>query len=135
MRAIRVLIADDQRIFRATVRGLLGTARGLEIVGEAENGKQAVQLAVELQPDVVLMDIAMPVLNGIEATRRITDRCRQTQIIGVSIYDNPGMEDLMRAAGAAAYVPKDGELDALVETIQRVAPCEFGSNDEIPAFA
>lgn len=121
MPSTRVLIADDQRIFRATIRRKLGGIPGIEIVGEAADGQQAVRVAVELQPDVVLMDIAMPVLNGIEATRRILRECPQTRVVGVSIYDTTGMEEIMRAAGAVAYVPKGRELDALVETLQGLA--------------
>lgn len=121
MPSTRVLIADDQRIFRATIRRKLGGIPGIEIVGEAADGQQAVRMAVELQPDIVLMDIAMPVLNGIEATRRILRQCPQTRVVGVSIYDTTGMEEIMRAAGAVAYVPKGRELDALVETLQSLA--------------
>ena len=122
MRPIRVLIVDDQRIFRATLRHLLGTAPGVTVVGEAADGQQAVSMAAEFCPDVVLMDIAMPVLNGIEATRRILRQCPRMRIIGVSIYDTSGMEEMMRAAGAVAYVAKGQELDELVETVQSVAP-------------
>ena len=121
MQPTRVLIADDQRIFRSIVRRKLADIPGIDLIGEAEDGQQAVSMAVELQPDIVLMDIAMPVLNGIEATRRILRQCLQTRIIGVSIYDNSGMEEIMRAAGAVAYVPKGKELDALVETVQSLA--------------
>ena len=122
MRPIRVLIADDQRIFRATLRRLLATAPDVVVVGDAADGQQAVSMAAEFCPDVVLMDIAMPVLNGIEATRRILRLCPRTRIIGVSIYDTSGMEEMMRAAGAVAYVAKGPELDELLETVQSVAP-------------
>lgn len=121
MQPTRVLIADDQRIFRSIVRRKLADIPGIHLIGEAEDGQQAVSMAVELQPDIVLMDIAMPVLNGIEATRRILRRCPQTQVVGVSIYDTSGMEEIMRAAGAVAYVPKGKELQGLVETIQSLA--------------
>ena len=88
-------------------------------------------MAVEHCPDVVLMDIGMPVLNGMEATRRIRAKCPNTRVIGLSIYDNPGMDEMMLAAGAAAYVTKGCDLDTLVETIRSV---QFDSDDQVPCL-
>jgi DNA-binding NarL/FixJ family response regulator len=129
---IRVLIVDDQRIFRAALSRSLGDVTGIQIVGEAADGEEAVRMAVEHSPDVVLMDIAMPVLGGMEATRRIRARCPNTRVIGLSIYDNPGMDDMMIAAGAAEYVTKGCDLDTLVEAIRRV---QFDSGDQVPCSA
>ena len=131
-RMIRVLIVDDQRMFRTALNRSLGEVTGIEIVGEAGDGEEAVRMAVEHCPDVVLMDIAMPVLGGMEATRRIRAKCPNTRIIGLSVYDNPGMDDLMLAAGAAAYVTKGCDLDMLVETIRSVP---FDSDDQVPCPA
>ena len=130
LRMIRVLIADDQRMFRTAISRSLGDVTGIEVVGEAADGEEAVRMAVEHCPDVVLMDIAMPVLNGMEATRRIRARCPATRVVGLSIYDNPGMDEMMLAAGAAAYVTKGCDLDTLVETIRSV---QFDSDDQVPA--
>ena len=117
---IRLLIADDQRIFRSMISRTLAAIPGIEIVGEAGDGDEALRMAVELQPDIILMDVVMPTMNGIEATRRILDCCPQTRIIGLSVYDTTGMEELMRAAGAIAYVPKARHWDALLPTIYSV---------------
>ena len=130
LRMIRVLIADDQRMFRTAISRSLGDVTGIEVVGEAADGEEAVRMAVEHCPDVVLMDIAMPVLNGMEATRRIRARCPATRVVGLSIYDNPGMDEMMLAAGAAAYITKGCDLDTLVETIRSV---QFDSDDQVPA--
>jgi DNA-binding NarL/FixJ family response regulator len=115
---IRVLIADDQRMFRTAISRLLGAVPGIEIIGEAGDGDEAVRMALELCPDVVLMDIAMPVLNGFEATRRIRAQCPGVRVIGLSIYDNPGMDQMMLAAGADAYIAKGQDVETLVETIR-----------------
>ena len=99
---------------------MLGSVPGVEIAGEATDGEEAVRKALELQPDIVLMDIAMPVLNGIEATRRIVRQCPKTRVVGLSIYDTSGMEELMRRAGAAAYVPKTRDSEELVTTLREM---------------
>lgn len=117
---IRILIADDQRIFRTAISRTLATIPGIEIVGEAGDGGEAVRMAEELQPDVILMDVAMPVFDGIEATRWIRARCPQTRIIGLSIYEAGDVESRMRKAGAVAYVPKAQHWDTLLSTIYSV---------------
>ena len=129
---IRVLIADDQRMFRTAIRRSLGDVAGIEVIGEAGDGEEAVRMAVEHCPDVVLMDIAMPVLNGMEATRRIRAHCPRTRVVGLSIYDNPGMDEMMLAAGATAYVTKGCGLDTLVDTIRGV---QFDSDDQVSSPA
>lgn len=132
LRMIRVLVADDQRMFRTAISRSLGDVAGIEVIGEAGDGEEAVRMAVEHCPDVVLMDIAMPLLNGMEATRRIRARCPRTRVVGLSIYDNPGMDEMMLAAGAAAYVTKGCALETLVETIRSV---QFDSDDQVPSPA
>jgi DNA-binding NarL/FixJ family response regulator len=105
-RPIRVLIADDQRPFAAMLETTLADHEDVEIVGRAANGQEAVDLAAELEPDVVLMDITMPVLDGLEATRRIRATDSSTRILVLTESDL--RSDAVRAerAGAHGYVPK-----------------------------
>ena len=104
---VRVMIVDDQPPFRAAARAVLGRIDGFDLVAEVESGEAAVTVSEELRPDLVLMDINMGVLDGIEATRLITDANRATKVILVSTY---GVDDLpvtARSSGAMAYVNKD----------------------------
>ena len=120
VRMIRVLVVDDQRIFRTAISRSLDAIPGISVVGEASDGSEAVEKAVHLQPDVVLMDVAMPGINGVDATRRISEQCPQTQIIGLSMHDSSVVEQMMRRAGAVAYIPKARHLETLVSTIYEV---------------
>ena len=120
---IRVLIADDHRLFAETLEALLTTEERVEVVGSARNGKEAVRLARKLRPDVILMDISMPVMDGFEATRRIRlDRDDACVLILTGSNARTDV-DLARKAGAAGYVTKDriaAELiDAIVEVVNR----------------
>lgn len=118
---IRVVIADDHGIVRAGLRQLLATFDGIELVGEAGNGAEAVALAVESNPDVVLMDLEMPELDGIEATRRITAQAPETQVVVLTSFSD--RERILRAldAGAVGYVLKDAEPDELAGAIRAAA--------------
>jgi two-component system response regulator NreC len=117
---IRILIAEDHAMVRQSLRYMLESQQGLDVVGEASNGREAVDLAEKLQPDVVLMDTIMPGLNGIEATRQIRRRLPKTRVLMLTGY----MEDEHIAgalkAGAAGYVIKTSELDELLLGIQAV---------------
>src|SRR5688572_8126661 len=117
---IRVMVADDHAVLRQSLRYLLEAQPGIEVVGEASNGREAVELAEKLQPDVVLMDTIMPGLNGIEATRQIRRRLPKTKVLMLTGY----MEDEHVAgalkAGASGYVIKSSELDELFLGIQAV---------------
>ncbi len=118
--AIRVLLVDDQILTRIGLRAIIEDARDIEIVGEAEDGREAVTRALELRPDVVLMDLKMPGGDGIEATRAIRQRHPETQILVLSVY---GDRDLFRkaaAAGAAGYVLKDISPANLTNAIRSV---------------
>jgi DNA-binding NarL/FixJ family response regulator len=115
---IRVLLADDHRILREGLASLLSEEPDLQIVGQAVNGLEAIQLARSIHPDVILMDVTMPRLNGIEATRRITAEMSQVAVIGLSMHEEDDMADAMRSAGAVAYLSKDGPADVLIATIR-----------------
>jgi DNA-binding NarL/FixJ family response regulator len=113
----RVLIADDHRIFRECLTRLLQDLPGLEVVGNAENGLQAIELAAILNPDIVIMDVDMPHMNGIEATRSIAKNYPKVRIIGLSMHDQRTVAVQMLAAGAAVFFQKDGPIDELVSAI------------------
>ena len=121
MEPVRVLIADDQTITRRGLRSLLEAVPGLEIVGEATNGAEVVELAERLQPDVILMDLRMPVVNGIEATRRIHRASPHIGILVVTIFaDDTSVFPAIRA-GARGYLLKDADQTELLRAIQTVA--------------
>jgi DNA-binding NarL/FixJ family response regulator len=116
--AVRVLVADDHQIVRQAVRKLLETERQVVVVGEAADGRQAVALSGELAPDVVLMDVAMPGLNGIEATRQIVRRSPTPRVVALSVHDDPRTVRACISAGATAFVPKTCGLEELTRAIQ-----------------
>jgi DNA-binding NarL/FixJ family response regulator len=118
---IRVLIADDHAVVRAGLAQLLGTFDGVELVGAAADGEQAVTLCEERHPDVVLMDLEMPVLDGIEATRRV--RAARPEIAVVVLTSFSDRERILRAldAGAAGYLLKDAEPSELARAIEAAA--------------
>jgi two-component system, NarL family, nitrate/nitrite response regulator NarL len=120
---IRVLIADDHRLFAETLEALLATEDRVEVVGSARDGKEAVRLTRKLRPDVVLMDISMPVMDGFEATRRIRKDRQDACVLMLTGSNSRADVDLARKAGAAGYVTKDriaAELvDAIVEVVSR----------------
>ncbi len=109
----RVLIVDDHAKMRGELRGLFGYSRAFVVIGEAPDGEQAVQLADQLQPDFVLMDVKMPRMDGIEATRLIKEHQPEVIVIGVSAELSDQVEASMRAAGAAALLPKENLCEHL----------------------
>jgi CheY-like chemotaxis protein len=116
---IRILLADDHRILREGLASLLSEEPDLEVVAQAVDGVEAIELARRTQPDVVLMDVTMPRLDGVAATRRITAEMSDVVVIGLSMHEEDDMADAMRSAGAAAYLSKGGPCDALIATIRR----------------
>lgn len=116
---IRILLADDHRILRLALATILRDEQDLEVVGEAGDGQEAVELAARCHPDVILMDVTMPRLSGIEATRQITAAWPRVRVIGLSMHEEDGMAAQMRAAGAIAYLTKGGSAEELLDTIRR----------------
>jgi len=113
---LRVVLADDHVLLREGLAGLLRD-HGVDVVGEAADGQEAVDVALKTCPEVVLMDITMPGLNGIEATRRIVQALPQTRVIGLSMHEEADMATAMRRAGAVAYLRKDTPSDVLFSKI------------------
>ena len=119
--AVRVLLVEDHTLVREGLRVLLQSSGGLEIVGEAANGRQAVELAEKLRPGVVVMDIAMPVLNGFEATRQILELAPATRVLVLSAHGEDEYVQRMAAAGAVGYVLKHASGEELVRAVRAVA--------------
>ena len=118
---IRILIADDHEIFRRGLKDLLGLQKDMEVVGEAENGKVAIAKAHELRPDVVLMDVNMPVMNGAEATSRILAEMPDVKILALSVQAENGYMASMIHAGVRGYILKGCESEELFSLIRRTA--------------
>jgi DNA-binding NarL/FixJ family response regulator len=118
MHKIRVLLADDHTVVRQGLRALLATEGDIEVVGEADNGRQAIQLARNLGPDVVVMDIAMPVLNGLEATRQITRAVPSVRVLVLSSYSDDEYVQQVTEAGAAGYLVKQTAGAELLKAIR-----------------
>ncbi len=115
---IRILLVDDHAMMRQGLASLLCEEPDLDVVGEAANGREAIEQAALLAPDVVLMDYSMPDMTGLEATRRIKERWPGICIVGLSMYEEADRAGAMLAAGASAYLAKSGDTDALLEAIR-----------------
>ena len=117
---MRVLIADDQDFIRRGVRAVLSDEKDIEVCAEAIDGRDALVKALELRPDVVIMDIIMPRMDGIQATRLLRKALPETKILSLSQYDVPEMVNEVEQAGAAAFVSKLLVWDELVPSLRRV---------------
>ena len=118
--SIRLLLCDDHTLFREGIKAILKDEPSIEIVGEAADGRQAVAKALELQPDVVLMDIAMPELSGFDATRRILQANAKAKVLILTMYEEEEVINRCLSAGAAGYVLKDAPRAHLVHAIDVV---------------
>jgi len=114
---MRVLIVDDHAAVRRSLAQAMQNEPGIEVIGEASDGAQAIQLARQFAPDVVLMDVVMPQVDGIEATRQIVRHCPATRVIGLSVHDSMVYVARMLDAGACAYLLKDCDMQDLVREI------------------
>ena len=118
--SIKILIADDQKIFREGLRALIEKQPGMEVIGEVENGRKAIQLVQELLPDLIIMDIAMPDLNGIEATRQIVAKAPSVKVVALSMHSDKRFVVEMLKAGASGYLLKDCAFEELAHAIRAV---------------
>ncbi|UVT16539.1 MAG: response regulator transcription factor [Nitrospira sp.] len=114
---VRVLVVENHRLVRQELRNMVNSSGEFTVAGEAENGELACALAQQLQPDVILMDVDMPRMNGIEATRWIKTTLPQVVIIGLSVYPSDAIANDMKAAGASTYLSKETEPQDLYRAI------------------
>ena len=121
MEEITLLLVDDHDILRAGLRSFLESQGGMRVVAEARNGIEAVERAVETHPAVALMDISMPDIDGLEATRRLRLKCPDTHVLALTVHDDKQYLMEMLAAGAAGYLTKQAAADELVAAIRAVA--------------
>ncbi len=132
MDSLRILIADDHPLFRKGMRTLLNATADMEVVGEATTGQEVIELAAMLQPDVILMDLQMPGINGIEATRQIVQTSPHIRILVITLFEDDASVFSALRAGARGYVLKDTKEEEMVRAIRAV-----GSGEAIfsPAIA
>ena len=131
MKPIRILLAEDQTLMRQGLKTILELESGFEVAGEAEDGKAAVKLALQLRPDIILMDVQMPLMNGVEATAAICRSWPEAKVIILTTFDRDDYVFQGVRAGAVGYVLKDLPAPKLVETIRRVHDGEVFIQPEI----
>lgn len=129
--SIRVLVADDHRIMREGLKSLILQEEDMTVVGEANNGRAVVALAHKFSPDVIIMDVGMPDMNGIEATRQILCQSSGTRIIGLSMHSDRRFVVQMLKAGASAYLLKDCAFDELATAVRNVVDGKIYLSPEI----
>lgn len=124
-RKLKVLVTDDHAVVRHGIRQLIGGHAGLEVVGEAEDGREVVSLARKLQPDVVLLDVSMPNLNGLEAVPMLSEAAPGAKVVVFSMYDKEAYVHRALSAGATGYVLKTDSGSAVIDAIRKVAAGEY----------
>lgn len=124
MTALRVLIADDHPVFRRGLHAVLAGADGIEVVGEAATGEEAIAAAAELRPDVIAMDLHMPGLNGVEATRRIVADSPHTAVLVITMLDDDDSVFAAMRAGARGYLLKDADQSQILDAVRALSRSE-----------
>jgi DNA-binding NarL/FixJ family response regulator len=127
----RLVLADDHHLLRRGFRSLLGSEPGLEVVGEASTGQEAIEICRRLEPDLVLMDVRMPEMDGIMATRQIKREQPGVSVLMVTMHENPNYLLEALDAGAAGYVLKDAPADRLINAVRRTLDGESPLNQEL----
>ena len=128
---IRVLLADDQKLMRQALRVFVETQPDMEVVGEAQDGRSAVIQAIALQPDVILMDLQMPRLDGVEATREVLASCPEAKVVAVTTFHSEEYVIPALRAGASAYLLKDSEPDDIAAGIRAALAGEFVASPRV----
>ena len=123
---IKLVVAEDNLIIRTGIRRILNRSQDIEVVGEAINGKEALQLVQETKPDILLLDVEMPVLNGIEVARRLKETQTLTRILVLSAYDDQEYIRGMLLNGASGYLLKDEAPERIIEAVKGIAQGETG---------
>ncbi len=127
----RIVLADDHKILRDGLRSLLEQQPDMQVIAEADNGRATVKLAQDLKPDVVVMDIGMPDLNGIDATKQIVSKARGVKVVALSMHSDKRFVQGMLSAGASGYLLKDSAFDELARAIQAVVANQTYLSPEI----
>ena len=122
---MRVVLADDHEVVRKGIRAIVNGHPPWTVCGEAENGQQAIDLVLELKPDLVVLDLSMPVMNGLQATKRIRQLAPTTKILILSMHDSPQAERDALAAGADAFLTKTASPDTLIQAVCTLLDIRF----------
>ena len=121
MNKLRIILAEDHETIRDGLKLLVNARSDMEVIGEADNGRKALQLADEFSPDVVVMDISMPELNGLQATKKLKDKCPKVRVLILTRHTEPGYLQELLQAGASGYVLKQSKSEELIRAILAVA--------------